>query len=208
MAGAGYLLFTAGQVLTATQVNTYLMQQSNMVFATTAAHDSALSAIKSEGMVTYQLDNNDLDIYNGSSFSTLIAPSSGTLTAWTPSVTQSGAVTVTVSYAKTIRVGRWIQCSYLLLVTGSGTGANAVVIAGLPVTAASSGFIVGSGNLRSAWVPANYVHMINLVSTTTLDLRSTSTADDNRLGISSFSAGLASSDTIHGTFAYEAAADA
>ena len=41
MAGAGAKLFVAGTILTAAQVNTYLMDQTIMRFATTAARDAA-----------------------------------------------------------------------------------------------------------------------------------------------------------------------
>jgi hypothetical protein len=68
MAGAGYKLFATGDVLTAAQVNTYLMQQSVMVFASSAARTSAISGILAEGMVTYLQDTNSLEYYNGSAW--------------------------------------------------------------------------------------------------------------------------------------------
>jgi len=68
MAGAGYKLFATGDVLTAAQVNTYLMQQSVMVFASSAARTSAISGILAEGMVTYLQDTNSLEYYDGSAW--------------------------------------------------------------------------------------------------------------------------------------------
>lgn len=67
MAGAGFKTFSAGAVLTAAEVNTYLMQQSIMVFAGTAARSSAIAA-PSEGMVTYLTDLDQLQYYNGSAW--------------------------------------------------------------------------------------------------------------------------------------------
>jgi hypothetical protein len=52
MAGAGKKTFTAGEVLTASDVNTYLMEQSVMVFGGTAARSSAIPT-PSTGMTTY-----------------------------------------------------------------------------------------------------------------------------------------------------------
>jgi hypothetical protein len=52
MAGAGKKTFTAGEVLTASDVNTYLMEQSVMVFGGTAARASAIPT-PSTGMTTY-----------------------------------------------------------------------------------------------------------------------------------------------------------
>jgi hypothetical protein len=52
MAGAGKKTFTAGEVLTASDVNTYLMEQSVMYFGGTAARSSAIPT-PSTGMTTY-----------------------------------------------------------------------------------------------------------------------------------------------------------
>ena len=68
MAGAGYNLFATGNVLTAAQVNSYLMQQSVMVFASSAARTSALSGVLAEGMVSYLQDTNSLEVYDGSAW--------------------------------------------------------------------------------------------------------------------------------------------
>ena len=65
MAGAGFKTFTVGEVLTATNVNTYLMQQTVMVFATAAARSSALGANVAEGMLTYRTDANVFEFYDG-----------------------------------------------------------------------------------------------------------------------------------------------
>ena len=209
MAGAGYLLFTAGQVLTAAQVNTYLNEQAVMVFATTAARDSALTSVKSEGMVTYQLDNNDLDIYNGSTFSTLIAPAHGALTSWTPTVTQSGSVTVTNTRSVYQRIGRMIAGSFNLSVTGSGTGSNAIIVGALPATAAAASVSAGVGEILDTSAASKVGGRVFIASTTTFDFRYfSSVAVDNRLGIVGMTAALASGDTLEGCFRYDAAADA
>jgi len=68
MAGAGYKLFATGDVLTAAQVNTYLMQQTVMVFATSAARTTALSGVLAEGMVSWLSDTNVLEAYDGSAW--------------------------------------------------------------------------------------------------------------------------------------------
>lgn len=75
MAGAGALLFTSGSVLTAAQVNTYLMDQSVMVFASAAVRDAAFGGagepVLAEGMVCYLTDSNSLFYYTGTSWSAL-----------------------------------------------------------------------------------------------------------------------------------------
>lgn len=68
MAGAGYKLFNTGDVLTAAQVNTYLMEQTVMVFADAAARTTALTGVVSEGMLSYLKDTNAVEVYNGSAW--------------------------------------------------------------------------------------------------------------------------------------------
>ena len=67
MAGAGFRTFAVGEVLTANNVNTYLMQQSVMVFASAAARSSGITA-PSEGMVTYLSDSNTMWYYSGTAW--------------------------------------------------------------------------------------------------------------------------------------------
>ena len=68
MAGAGYKLFNTGDVLTAAQVNTYLKEQTVMVFASSAARTSALSGVLAEGMMSYLQDTNAVQVYNGTAW--------------------------------------------------------------------------------------------------------------------------------------------
>ena len=67
MSGAGYKSFSAGSVLTAVEVNTYLMEQSVMYFGGTAARGSAIPS-PSAGMVTYVNDLQQVQYYNGSAW--------------------------------------------------------------------------------------------------------------------------------------------
>ena len=67
MAGLGRKVFTAGEVLEASEVNGYLMDQSVMVFANEAARTAAIGT-PTEGMVTYLQDVNALEVFTGASF--------------------------------------------------------------------------------------------------------------------------------------------
>jgi hypothetical protein len=64
---AGRKVFTAGEVLQAADVNDFLMDQSVMVFAGTAARGSAIPS-PSEGMVTYLSDSDEVEVFDGSVF--------------------------------------------------------------------------------------------------------------------------------------------
>ena len=65
---AGYREFQTGEVLTAANVNDFLMNQSVMVFADATARSAALSDVLTEGILTYNLDTNALERYDGSAF--------------------------------------------------------------------------------------------------------------------------------------------
>jgi hypothetical protein len=63
-----YKLFSTGEVLTAANVNNYLMNQTVMVFASAAARTTALSGVLAEGMISYRTDSQILEYYNGSAW--------------------------------------------------------------------------------------------------------------------------------------------
>ena len=65
-----YKLFSTGEVLTAANVNNYLMNQTVMVFASAAARTTALSGVLAEGMISYRSDAKVLEIYNGTTWVT------------------------------------------------------------------------------------------------------------------------------------------
>lgn len=209
MAGSGYRDWAAGNVPTAAQFDTYLQEQTVMVFATAAARDTALSTAKSEGMVTYQLDTNTLTIYTGAAWSP-IGPAHGAWTSFTPVITQSGVVTHTVSNSTYLRVGRMIHWRFTLTVTGSGTGSNVVTLS-VPV---NIGYV-------SDYAPCGWGQILdsstNLVcagpavpaaaGTIKIQTLYMSGSAFNVLGTSSFTAALASGDVISGWCIYEAAAD-
>jgi hypothetical protein len=63
---AGYRDFQTGEVLTAANVNDFLMEQAVMTFADDAARTTALTDVLREGLLTYNLDTNRLEVYDGS----------------------------------------------------------------------------------------------------------------------------------------------
>lgn len=76
MAGLGFKTFAAGEVLTAANVNGYLMQQSIMVFADASARDAAISS-PSEGMFVYLTGTNALQFYDGSAWTAFTSGGGG-----------------------------------------------------------------------------------------------------------------------------------
>lgn len=76
MAGAGYKLYSTGDVLTASDVNTYIQQQTVMVFADASARTTALTGVVAEGMLTYLKDTDAVEKYNGSAWVSVAGTSS------------------------------------------------------------------------------------------------------------------------------------
>lgn len=79
MAGAGFKDFVAGDILTAVDVDTYLMQQTIMVFAGTAERGTTIGTAVSEGMFTYLADTNALEYYDGSAWVAFTSGAAGGL---------------------------------------------------------------------------------------------------------------------------------
>ena len=67
----GFKDFEVGEVLTACDVDNFLMRQTVMVFDDAAARTTALSAVLTEGMVTYLKDTNAVEVYDGTAFTTI-----------------------------------------------------------------------------------------------------------------------------------------
>jgi len=96
--------FAAGDILTAADVDDFLMRQSIMTFADAAARDTALSAVLAEGMFCYLNDTNAFQYYDGSAWADVSNP--GDITAVTAGTALTGGgttgdVTLNVDLAAT-----------------------------------------------------------------------------------------------------------
>jgi hypothetical protein len=197
----GYKNWAAGNVLTAADLEEYTVLQSAMRFANAAARDTALSAVLTEGLIAYLLDTNTYTIYTGSAWST-IGPVHGALTSWTPTVTQTGSVTVTNSYSRYKRNGRHIEGWFSLDVTGSGSGGVAFTIGAIPATAASTSPLIGRMRYYDLSATQTYDGWLYLASTTTFG-GTVAVGSTIASGVN-----LANGDKLDGFFSYEAASDA
>ena len=62
-----YKVFTNGSVLNASEINLNLMNQMVMVFTNATARSAALTS-PTAGMLTYLIDTNTFQYFNGTSF--------------------------------------------------------------------------------------------------------------------------------------------
>jgi len=120
---------------------------------------------------------------------------------WTPTVTQSGSVTVTVTRAKYKLINKVCHLNVLLAITGAGTANNAIVIAGQPAAIQTpiNNVIIGTGMIfdnGTAWYQGSlYVNGAT-------DWRITGHLELNVMGVAPNFA-LANGDIIYLNGAYE-----
>ena len=205
MAGAGRKDWTAGAQVAAADMDQYLMEQTVMQFATSAARDTALASILDEGLMSQQADSNCLTVYSGTAWSTT-GPLYGVGLTWTPAVVQSGSVTSTVTGAKYYRMGRLVTAQCELAITGSGTATNSITVS-LPVAAITTIGMIGTFVVLDSSAGTFYTGAARISTSTTVTGVSQNTAG-NMGGAAPLTAALAAGDTVWISVQYEAAADA
>jgi hypothetical protein len=142
MAGAGKKTFTAGETLTASDVNSYLMDQTVMVFGGTAARSSAVPT-PSEGMISYQTDTDAIEAYDGSAWVTRVSTS-------VPFAMAIGTVSVTGNATVTLPASRFTQAPLISVSVLSASGASGTSATfGTPTTSSFTVY-VWTGSTASA----------------------------------------------------------
>jgi hypothetical protein len=86
-----YRDFTVGQVLTSQQVDEFLMRQTVMVFADSAARTTALAGVLVQGMLTYLEDTSTYETWTGTAWANISNP--GDITAVTAGTGLTGGGT-------------------------------------------------------------------------------------------------------------------
>jgi dTDP-D-glucose 4,6-dehydratase len=133
MAGAGFKVWSTGDLVNASEFNTYIMEQTVMVFADSSARDSAISS-PSEGMFAFLKDTNTLTFYDGSSWGSFIGEGDITGVTITTAGTSglsggatatSGAFTSTLSIAPNSATSATVAGSDIVLI-GDADDSNAL----------------------------------------------------------------------------------
>lgn len=122
---------------------------------------------------------------------------------WTPAVTQSGAVTATVTLGRYMRIQKLVIAVAKLAITGTGTANNAVKVS-LPITAMDSGQIVGQGFIYDASTNLTYLVAAESDTTTTTRFYTDGTAGASFWGQTP-NVAITNLDQINITLMYEAA---
>jgi hypothetical protein len=163
MAGAGKKTFTAGETLTASDVNNYLMDQSVMVFGGTAARSSAVPT-PSEGMISYQTDTDAIEAYDGTNWVTRVSTSVPFATsAGTGTLVWAGVTTTSVTV--TFPASRFTQTPIITITNASGLGSlTSTTYRALSVTT-SSFTISGTATAVTTATGSAYWQAVQMTST-------------------------------------------
>lgn len=198
----GYHDFTAGEDLTADSLEGYCEAQSVMIFASASARDTALSAIKREGMVAYLLDTNVLTVYSGTTWST-VGPVHGGGLSYTP--TWSGTLGNGALTGTYWRMGKLITFR-IVLIWGSTTshGAGNQTFTAPVATDTGLGIQTHGVTADMASAATSYSGIGHSTSSTVFQVLRT----DTRVPISASTPGTwTTNDWIQITGTYQAASD-
>lgn len=136
MAGLGRKTWSPGDVLTASDVNGYLMDQSVMVFAGTAARASAIPT-PSAGMVAYSTATS-LQVYNGSAWVNVSTGYGVATGGSSSSITVAGTAYTMLTFTTTSTLTVTSAGLFDVLLVGGGAGAG--------VNGATVNYIGGGGS--------------------------------------------------------------
>ena len=176
--GLGRKVFTAGEILAASEVQGFLMDQSVMVFADAAERTAAIPSPEA-GMHTFLTDTDSIEVYDGSAFvnanslggSIAAANVAGTLTS--ANINSSAVINTLTSLAGTTHSFAAADQGQLLRFTAAGTvtatigtatalgaGQRIDVIAdgaaGVLINAGSSVTLAGAGTAASSYLLEQY----------------------------------------------------
>jgi hypothetical protein len=143
---AGYREFQTGEVLTAANVNGFLMNQAVMVFADDAARTTALSGVITEGMLTYNLDTKALEVYDGTAWGPVVTAKEKRIEAFTGSGTWTVPAGVTYAIAHIRGGGGGVGTG----VTGGQGATSSVAFASGTISATGGATAAGSDSSEGA----------------------------------------------------------
>jgi hypothetical protein len=151
-AGLGFKDFTTGEVLTAADVDGYLMQ-GVWVFASAAARDAAVTSPQ-EGNFAYLKDTNVTTYYTGSAWANLDT------TGMTNPMTTTGDTIYSSSGSTPARLGIGIAGQVLQVNSGATAPEWATPAAGGGITLISETVASALSSLSLSSIPSTYKHLV------------------------------------------------
>tara|TARA_R100001460_G_C3551804_1_gene175213 strand:+ start:1460 stop:1936 length:477 start_codon:yes stop_codon:yes gene_type:complete len=105
MAGAGWKSYSTGDLISATEFQTFIQDQVVQVYADATARDTALGTNDAEGMFCFLKDSNTLQFYDGSSWVNFIGEgdiTGVTITTGSTSGLSGGAAATSGAFSSTL----------------------------------------------------------------------------------------------------------
>lgn len=105
MAGAGWKSYSTGDLISATEFQTFIQDQVVQVYADSSARDTALGTSDAEGMFCFLKDTNTLQFYDGSSWVNFIGEgdiTGVTITTGSTSGLSGGAAATSGAFSSTL----------------------------------------------------------------------------------------------------------
>ena len=164
--GSGFKDFSPGGILTAADVDGYLMRQTVMTFASDAARNAALASVLDEGMVVYLEDApNRMMYYDGTTWQYLWSDAVAFTPSWSNLTVGSGTHTASYWY-----LGNSVHFQVLFsLGVGSAVGStpsmtlpNSHVAVGYTAGSATYHRVSATGFWSGGWVISNGQNAVTL----------------------------------------------
>lgn len=170
MAGLGYKVWAAGDVLAAADVNGYLMQQTCMVFDDATARTAAIGT-PTEGMLSYTKDDNAVQVFNGSAWAPVDTTiSSINATAVINTLTSSTATAYTVASTDQSTILQFTGASAVITIgtaTAFTAGQRVDIIddgGGMTISAESTAIaLYGAGTAGTAYTVGNQYEAVTVI---------------------------------------------
>ena len=148
---AGYREFAQGEVLTAANVNTFLMEQSIMTFEDGTARDAALTDVLREGLTVYNEAVGLHQVYDGAAWvpaGGLVAVKSALFTGTQTNSTTTGAnfAVTNLSIAHTLADA----ANKLVFIASFGAAATSAGRGQVGIAVADDGTLIGVGDAASS----------------------------------------------------------
>jgi hypothetical protein len=153
----GYKDWSAGDILTAADLEDYTVKQSVMRFADSSARTSALSGVLAEGMMSYLKDTNTVEVYDGSAWAAVaggkilqvVRATDGTQRTTTSTSFVDASLSVTITPQKSDSAILLMWTARLQSNAGSNSAGGNMQIADSsnnPISGAEIGSVAVAGN--------------------------------------------------------------
>lgn len=177
MSGLGYKAFAAGEVLLASDLQGYAVDQSTMVFASSADRTTKLVA-PAKGMVSFLSDDGRVEVYDGSAWKIAYLPPTSYIPTATSYTRSSGSLYYSVAGHTMFISGKIVVSAVsgaISFTAPTGFTYNTNALNGNNVGFSSAGGAQGILRSASTWNGSIILEVLNVAGTYTVNNATSST---------------------------------